>query len=99
MVYHQYAAPAAVAGLGYHRRRGMYGLNGETEVVPVQPYYDRYKVSVPAGTGQAVQGLSGEEVTRANYLQTNGLGADVSPDGQPLWPQDEETPEVGTWIS
>jgi hypothetical protein len=55
------------------------------------------------GASSAVQGLSGEEVTRANYLQTNGLagglGEDASPDQQPAWPQDEETPEVGTWIS
>lgn len=101
MLYHQYAAPAAssgTAGLGYGRR-GMYGLageevtqanylqtnglSGETAVVPVQPYYDRYKVSVPMGTGAAVHGL-GEEA--------------ASPAGQPAWPEDEETPDVGTWI-
>lgn len=112
MLYHQYAAPDAaetttetgVQGLGRYRRRRraggrFYGLNGETEVTPVAPYYDRYKVSVPQGSGRAVQGLHGEEVTRANYLQTNGLGqTDASSDGQPAWPMDEETPDVGTWI-
>jgi len=108
MLYHQYgpqpaAGDGATHGLGYARRRPMHGLAGETEVVPVQPYYDRYKVSVPVGAGSAVMGLSGEEVTRANYLQTNGLGQfgeDAAPaaDDQPAWPQDEETPDVGTWI-
>jgi len=111
MLYHQYAtpagAPAPVHGFS-GGRRAMYGLSGETEVIPVQPYYDRYKTSVPGGSGQAVMGLSGEEVTRANYLQTNGLGqfgedaapqaTAVAPDQQPLWPQDDETPDVGTWI-
>lgn len=107
MLYHQYGpqpSGSGTHGLSGGRRRAMYGLSGETEVVPVQPYYDRYKVSVPGGTNQAVQGLSGEEVTRANYLQTNGLGQfgedapAAAADPQPLWPQDEETPEVGTWI-
>ena len=60
------------------------GLNGETEVTQVAPYYDRYKVSVPAGTGRAVNGLGSTE---------------ASTDGQPMWPSDEETPDVGTWIS
>lgn len=106
MLYHQYgpaAEPTAppVEGLGRYpgrRRRNLRGLN-ETEVVPVAPYYDRYKVSVPSGTGRAVQGLSGEEVTQANYLQTNGIhGLGEGEDGQPGWPADEETPDVGTWI-
>lgn len=98
-------APAAVAGLGRIRRgrrnpgRRFYGLHGEevtqanylqtnglseTDVTSVAPYYDRYKVSVPSGTSRAV----------------NGLGAtEASTDGQSMWPEDEETPEVGTWIS
>jgi len=91
------AGGGAVAGFGRGRR---YGLNGETEVTRVQPYYDRYKVSVPRGTERAVDGLHGEEVTRANYLQTNGLGStEASADGQPAWPEDEEMSDVGTWIS
>lgn len=97
MLYNQYMMPAG----GTHglpgRRGGIHGeevtqanylqtngLGGETEVVPVAPYYDRYKVSVPRGTGQAVHGLSGE---------------DASPAGQPAWPEDEATPDVGTWIT
>lgn len=96
----------AVAGLGRLRRRrnpgrrfyGLHGeevtranylqtngLAGETEVTPVAPYYDRYKVSVPAGSGRAVNGLGATEVH---------AGGD-----QPSWPEDEETPDVGTWIS
>lgn len=114
MVYNQYAAPVVeevtggetpVSGFGRVRRRrnpgrrfyGLHGeevtranylqtngLNGETAVTPVAPYYDRYKVSVPAGSGMAVNGLGSTEATV---------------DGQPSWPQDEETPDVGTWIS
>lgn len=110
MLYNQYAAPmvadatAAVSGLGRVRGRNpgrrFYGLHGEevtranylqtnglageTAVTPVAPYYDRYKVSVPYGTSQAV----------------NGLGAtEVSPGGeQPPWPEEDESPDVGTWI-
>jgi hypothetical protein len=107
MLYNQYAAPAMASGgtqtegLGRMRRRtgrrfyGLAGeevtranylqtngLAGETEVTPVAPYYDRYKVSVPMGTGQAVNGLGEGEA-----------------DGQPGWPADDETPDVGTWIS
>jgi hypothetical protein len=59
------------------------GLSGETAVTPVAPYYDRYKVSVPSGTGQAV----------------NGFGGDGESDGQPGWPEDDGMPDVGTWIS
>lgn len=98
-------APAAVAGLGRMRRgrrrnpgRRFYGLHGEevtqanylqtnglgeTNVTQVAPYYDRYKMSVPSGTGRAV----------------NGLGATEASTDESMWPEDEETPEVGTWIS
>lgn len=113
MLYNQYAAPmvestteAPVSGLGRMRRRNpgrrfyglageevtranylqTNGLAGETAVTPVAPYYDRYKVSVPRGSGQAVNGLGSTEVT-------NGA------EEQPSWPQDDESPEVGTWIS
>jgi hypothetical protein len=99
------------AGLGrYSRRRGRgRGRLGSTGVEPVAPYYDRYKVSVPRGTN----GLSGEEVTRSNYFQVNGLGDDGMPSGdadgydvnedtrgqsQPGWPAENETPDVGSWI-
>lgn len=103
------APPTGTAGLGrYSRRRGR-GRLGSTGVEPVAPYYDRYKVSVPRGTN----GLSGEEVTRANYFQVNGLGDDGMPSGdadgydvnedtrgqsQPGWPAENETPDVGSWI-
>jgi hypothetical protein len=108
MLYNQYmpaSAPESTAppveGLGY------------TGVRQVAPYYDRYKVSVPRGTSRAVNGLgsggrgrslSGEEVTQANYFQTNGingLGEDESveaDEGQPGWPADDASPDVGTWI-
>jgi hypothetical protein len=83
------AAPAATAGLR--------ALAESTGVVPVPPYYDRYKTSVPT----SFRGLAQPMVTGANYFQTKGmagLGEGSEPDDTEN-ENDADFPDVGTWLS
>jgi hypothetical protein len=72
------------------------GLGQGTQVVPVPPYYDRYKTSVP----RSFRGLSAPQVTQANYFQTQGmagLGAGEEPDE--VDSSEDDLPSIGTWLS
>jgi len=88
------AAPAAAA-----TPAGLRALAESTGVVPVPPYYDRYKTSVPT----SFRGLAQPMVTGANYFQTKGMaglgqGSDAEPDDTEN-ENDMDLPDVGTWLS
>lgn len=86
------AAPAAAAATA-----GLRALAESTGVVPVPPYYDRYKTSVPT----SFRGLAQPMVTGANYFQTKGmagLGEGSEPDDTEN-ENDADFPDVGTWLS
>jgi hypothetical protein len=85
-------APAAAAATA-----GLRALAESTGVVPVPPYYDRYKTSVPT----SFRGLAQPMVTGANYFQTKGmagLGEGSEPDDTEN-ENDADFPDVGTWLS
>lgn len=92
-------APAAAAAT---TPAGLRALAESTGVVPVPPYYDRYKTSVPT----SFRGLAQPMVTGANYFQTRGMaglgegeqGADALPDDTENM-NDADLPDVGTWLS
>jgi hypothetical protein len=109
MLYNQYAAPAVIDAPVVTDAPVVAGMRGlaYTGVRQVAPYYDRYKVSVPGGSRADLRGLSGEVVTRANYMQTHGLrglgegngnGNGAAPVDENGWPVENEEPEVGAWI-
>lgn len=81
---------------------GLRALAESTGVVPVPPYYDRYKTSVPT----SFRGLAQPMVTGANYFQTKGMaglgqgeqGSDAEPDDTENV-NDADLPDIGTWLS
>lgn len=80
---------------------GLRALAESTGVVPVPPYYDRYKTSVPT----SFRGLAQPMVTGANYFQTKGMAGLGEGEGADALPDDTENvndadfPDVGTWLS